>query len=175
MDAYLGEIRAFPYNFAPRYWLECMGQTLQVSQYPALYSIIGTKFGGSSTTYNLPDLRHKVIAQWGQGAGLSGYSFGQSLGANSVNLLPPQLPPHTHEWRAVRKAADSAIPTSGYLANIQDTIEFKTFTAAGTNLVPLHPATIGITGAGQAHENRQPVLAMGFYICVDGGEYPMRP
>lgn len=175
MDAYIGEIRAFPFDFAPRHWAECNGQLLPISQNTALFAIIGNRFGGNGRTdFALPDLRQHAVAGAGQSPGLSNYELADKVGSSSVSLVAPQLPPHTHQWQAVRTPANTSTPTAGYLANIPSTVEFRAFTGPGTDLVPLHPLTVADSGQSVPHENRQPALSIGFYICTVG-EFPPRP
>ncbi|MCC5879148.1 MAG: tail fiber protein [Idiomarina sp.] len=174
MDGYIGEIRAFGFNFQPQGWVECNGQSLSVSNNTALYSIIGNKFGGNNTSFNVPDLRQRAVAGTGQGPGLSPYQLGQQAGQKSVQLRIPEMPQHSHTWQTAQPAANTNTPQEGVLANILQTFEFKAFASAATNVTPLMAETVSSAGEGAAHENRQPFLSLGMFICAYG-EYPQRP
>src|ERR1700742_2469234 len=105
-DQFIGEIRLFPYNFAPRDWAFCQGQLLPISQYAALFSLLGVNYGGNGTTnFGLPDLRDKVPIHWGQGPGLTDIVIGETAGEPSVTLLTAQLPPHNHPMGALAASA----------------------------------------------------------------------
>src|SRR5262249_55020479 len=148
-EPFLGEIRWVPYNFEPQGWAFCDGQLLPISQNTALFSLLGTTYGGDGrTTFALPDLRGRVSVHAGQGAGLSSYDLGSNGGAESVTLTSKQLPPHAHSAWAGKNDATTGDPTNAYLA---------TGGAYGTT----HDAKLGsktITGGGssQPHENRPP-------------------
>src|SRR5438270_2669849 len=96
-EPFLGEIRMFGGNFAPRGWSLCNGQLLPIAQNTALFSLLGTTYGGNGqTTFALPDLRGRVPLHWGQGPGLSNYDLGEQTGTESVTLLSTQMPAHSH-------------------------------------------------------------------------------
>src|SRR5450432_4246783 len=101
-EPFLGEIRAVAFTFAPRGWAECNGQLLSISQNTALFSLLGTFYGGNGTNnFALPDLRSRVAVHAGQGAGLSNYDVGERTGSETVTLIQTQLPPHSHSLAAV--------------------------------------------------------------------------
>src|SRR5438477_6856604 len=113
MDPFVGEIRMFGGNFAPRDWAVCDGQLLAIAQNTALFSLLGTTFGGNGqTTFGLPDLRGRVPIHWGQGPGLSPRTEGESAGTESVTVSANELPPHTHALAlgATQSAGDSSKP-----------------------------------------------------------------
>ncbi|WP_448698049.1 phage tail protein [Mucilaginibacter sp. AW1-3] len=174
MDGTIGEIRMFAGNFAPQNWLYCDGQSLQIMQYQALYSLLGITFGGNgTTTFNLPDFRSRVPVHRGHGTGLSQYNMGQIAGVENVALTVSQIPTHTHNVNASSALATVA-PASGNLiaSSTKTTLNF----APGTTKpdVMLSADTINPAGQSQAHNNIQPLLVVGFIICVNG-MFPVRP
>lgn len=193
-SSFIGEVRAFPYNFAPDGWLDCAGQTLSVQQYPALFSIIGFSYGGNGTTlFGLPDLRGRAAVGQGQAPGLSNYPIGQSQGTDSVTLSSQlQLPAHTHTITskfmplASAPGAFSSTPSSSaYLSRLLNPTVTPAVTSPAyapntvTPIVQLSPTALTpfppATATPQAHENRQPFATFRYCICVTDGEYPVRP
>lgn len=174
MDCFVGEIRLFPYNFAPQGWVFCNGASLAVGAYAVLHAVIGYQYGGSGQSFNIPDLRGKVVVGTGSGPGLTPRSLGQSGGSAGVSLTAQQVPTHTHGWRASRVAGDSSTPTGNLLGNIPGTVEFKSLSGVLDNPVPLSPAMVQPQGGNMPHPNQQPYLEMGFYISFTG-DYPQRP
>jgi microcystin-dependent protein len=173
MDAFLGEIRMFTGTFAPEGWFYCDGQALLISQYQALYSLIGTAFGGDGTTnFCLPDFRSRVPIHRGQGTGLSQYTMGQKAGTETVALTAGQLPAHSHTIAASSHTADLT-PAPG---NIIASAAPKTFNFTSTKNADstLASTSVSSTGGSQAHPNIQPSLVVAFIICVNG-MYPNRP
>lgn len=172
MEAYIGSIMLFAGNFAPRGWMLCAGQTLQISQNSALFSILGTVYGGNgTTTFQLPDLRSRVPVGTGQGNGLMGWTLGQAEGTDTVTLNTNQLPAHNHTVAVSGSPANSATAGNNYLAaanaNLQgDPVTVNTYN--GTPNATLGPNSIGFTGLGQPIANIQPSLAMNYIICVEG-------
>lgn len=169
-EAFLGSIRLVGFNFAPVDWALCQGQLLPISQNTALFSLIGTYFGGDGVqTFALPDLRGRVAISQGQGPGLSNYTQGQAGGSETVTLNSAQVPAHTHTLMAATTA-------TGY--NPGPALALGTPTAAvrmygQSSPTPLAPASIGPFGSGNAHENRQPYLAPNYIIAL-AGIYPPR-
>src|SRR5438309_6712992 len=101
MDPFVAEIRIFPFNFAPKGWAFCHGQLLPISQNTALFSLLGTMYGGDGkSTFGLPDLQGQTAVSYGQGAGLSDYAQGEQVGAPSVTLLSSEMPAHSHFFSA---------------------------------------------------------------------------
>lgn len=170
MEAYIGTIIAWPINFAPRGWMFCQGQLLPINQYTALFSLIGTTYGGDGrTNFALPDLRGRMPLGAGQGPGLSNYSMGQAAGSETMTLLANQMPAHNHAQPASTRTATvgqpgpAAVPGSyekerGVYYNI-----YSPQADANTTLAP--DATVG---GNQPHDNMQPYLAMNYIICIDG-------
>lgn len=165
-DPFLGEIAIVPYTMGvPTGWLPCNGQSLPTTGYAALYSLIGTTFGGNGTsTFNLPDLRGRVIVGVGQGTGLSNYNLGNSGGVETVTLTSNQIPSHSHTLGTSSNVGTSDTPSGNFIAKNSEGIkQFGTSTNAS-----LGAATIGATGGGQSHTNLQPYLALRYIIAVEG-------
>jgi microcystin-dependent protein len=163
----LGEIRMFGGNFAPRGWAFCNGQILPIAQNTALFSLLGTTYGGNGqTTFALPDLRGRVPIHFGQGPGLSNYSLGQVGGQETVTLLSDQLPAHSHIVNAVAAGGNQANPTGNFAA-VESTGTSLNYNSGPANAL-MHPNTIGITGQNQPVPNLQPHLAINFIIALQG-------
>ncbi|PTS81558.1 phage tail protein [Sphingomonas sp. HMWF008] len=180
-DPYIGEIRPFGFNFAPRNWLFCRGQLLSIQSNTALFSIIGTYYGGNGTTnFALPNLQSRVTVGMGTGNGLSTYVIGEQTGEENHLLLSTEMPAHSHApyTRVKAGTADGhRVPVAGdYLTrlNVTSTAFGLTWlTAPLTNATTLHPSAIGLAGGNQTHPNIQPVLAINYCICV-AGTFPAR-
>ena len=159
-EPFLGEIILFAGNFAPRGWAFCNGQILSIAQNTALFSILGTTYGGNGvTTFALPDLRGRVPVHPGQGPGLSQYDLGQVGGSETVTLSVNELPQHTHRQPATNaeqttNRPNGALPARGgvYGAVSDDSL-----------LGPTTPA-----GGNQPHNNIQPYLALNYIIALEG-------
>jgi microcystin-dependent protein len=173
-DWYVSEIRVFPFNSVPRGWMQCQGQTLQINQYAALYSLIGIQFGGNgSTTFMLPDLRGRVGVSQGAGGTGTQYLMGKTGGQESVAVTLAQIPPHTHTFSGTGAAATTNNPAGALLAVATGgKLGYQGY-GSGSHTT-LAPASIADTGNTIAHENRQPYLALNFCIAVQG-LYPARP
>lgn len=168
-EAYVGEIRIFAGNFAPYGWAFCNGQILPISQNTALFSLLGTTYGGNgTTTFALPNLQGRAPMHWGTGPGLTPRSLGESSGTAAVTLLSTQMPVHTHTLNAAIDPAESDNPANLALAR-------------GSNVTPyvptpnatLSPSTLSTQGGNQPHNNMQPYLTMNFIIALQG-IYPPR-
>jgi len=172
MEGYIGEVRMFVGNFAPQNWLFCDGQKLPIQQYQALYTIIGTAFGGDGATFfNLPDFRSRVPMHRGQGTGLSNHNIGQQLGSEAVTLTSGQLPAHSHIINAASAIGNVGAASGGIIAS---TASPAANFVAGPADVTLSAKTVTNTGQGQSHPNIQPSLVASFIVCVQG-DYPMHP
>lgn len=194
MDSFIGEIRLFPFNFAPTDWMACNGASVPVNQYQALYAVIGNTFGGNTTAFNLPNLNNltnpalpgAAVMGTGTGSGLTPRALGARVGADAVTLSTAELAAHNHNVKTRTHAASddgTTAPAGNYLArgvvnNPTPTADsnFPTYAAPGTPVAFRGPSmtTFPATGGGGAHENRQPYLAMGFFIAVNG-TFPLRP
>jgi microcystin-dependent protein len=164
-EPYLGEIRIFGFNFPPQGWALCNGQTLSISQNAALFSLLGTTYGGNgTTTFALPDLRSRVAVHQGQGAGLAAYSAGQAGGTESVTLLPAQMPAHTHSVHANNNPAAARRPEGRALAQANTDI----YVAAPDTSTVMDAGMLGEAGGNDPHPNIQPYLVLNFCIAMQG-------
>jgi microcystin-dependent protein len=159
----------FAGNFAPVGWAMCNGQTMSIAQNTALFSLLGTTYGGNgTTTYNLPDLRGRVAIHLGQGPGLSSYVEGQQGGTENVTLLVNQLPAHNHTINAVASGGNQASPAGGSFA-IESTGTSLDYANSGTNPTsPMNAAMLSQTGSNLPHPNIQPYLCVNFIIALQG-------
>lgn len=183
-EPFVGEIKMWAMDWAPKGWALCNGATLPVNQNAALFSLIGTQFGGNgTTTFGLPDLRGRTpigTNPAGRG-GLSAYGQGASGGVEGVTLSAIQVPPHMHLVSADVGSATLLPPTNGIFDTVSATsaTDFSTYVPASaatsaTVNVALAPTTVGIAGGGGAHSNMQPFAVVNFTICMSG-LYPSRP
>jgi microcystin-dependent protein len=169
-EAFLGTIRLVGFNFAPVNWALCQGQLLPISQNTALFSLIGTYFGGDGQqTFALPDLRGRVAISQGQGLGLSNYTQGQAGGVETATLSGAQVPAHTHTLMAATNATGSDPGPALALGTPAAAVRMY----GASSPTPLAPASIGPFGSGNAHENRQPFLGLNYIIAL-AGIFPSR-
>jgi len=162
-EPFLGQIQPFAFNFAPRGWTKCDGQLLQISQYSALFSLLGTTYGGDGrTTFGLPDLRGRTSIHQGTGAGLSARSMGQKSGTETNTLAVANLPAHSHPMQARAEPATSNKPTGNLLGAGQQIYE------PGAQDTEMSNQSIGNTGNGQAVNNMQPFLVNNWCIALVG-------
>lgn len=160
---FIGEIQIFGFNFAPKGWAMCNGQILQINQNQALFSLLGTTYGGNGqTTFALPDLRSRAPMHFGSGTGQT-FNLGQQSGQEAVTLTSTQLPAHTHSAVATTSNADTPTPTGAALATASSKIY-----GAASNSVALASSAIASTGGSQPHANLQPLLALNFCIALVG-------
>lgn len=169
-ESFIGEIRYFAGNFAPRNWAFCDGQLLSIAQNQALFSIIGTIYGGDGrTTFALPDARGRAMLHAGQGPGLSLRQLGVNGGTQTNTLTVDQLPAHTHPQRAATAGADSATPQGTLMGGTgRDSI----YSGAAADAV-MSGAAIGSTGGGRPVTNMQPFVTTNCIIALQG-LYPSR-
>jgi microcystin-dependent protein len=168
---FIGEIKAFGFNFAPRYYMFASGQLLPIQEYTALFSIIGTYYGGNGTTnFALPNLNGRVAIGNGQGPGLSPYVLGEETGTETVALLSTQMPAHTHQMvgGTVSSAPTQVTGTPQSDAMFGGSSPGKAYVANAANLVTMAPQVIGFTGGSQGHNNIQPILCINYCIAVQG-------
>jgi microcystin-dependent protein len=171
MEAFLATILLFAGNFAPRGWAFCNGQLIAISQNTALFSLLGTTYGGDGiTTFALPNLQGRVPIHFGQGAGLSTYSLGQTGGTENTTLALSNLPQHNHALNATTQAGSTSVPTGAYLGNT-GALD-KEYNTTGT-IVAMNAGAIGMAGQSQPFNNLQPYLAVNFIIALQG-IYPSR-
>jgi microcystin-dependent protein len=159
---YLSEIRIFGFNFAPRSWTMCNGQIMAISQNQALFSLLGTTYGGNGVqTFALPDLRGRVALGFG-----SSYSLGEVAGSETVALQTTQIPLHSHSVGCTNAPGTQANPAGAIWA--KDAGDVTKAYAAPAALQPMAPGAIGNTGNNLGHENRQPGLTLNFCIALQG-------
>ncbi len=169
-EPFVGEIRMFAGNFAPRGWAFCDGQLLAVSQNDALFSLLGTIYGGDGrTTFGLPDLRGRIPLHQGQGPGLSSRRLGSKSGAENETLTTNQLASHTHDWNGNTADATEAGPQGRVLGKPTG---LRFFEPAGQD-ASLASSTIANTGGSRSHTNLMPTLCIHFIIALFG-IYPSR-
>lgn len=174
MDEYIGVIKMFIGDWAPQDWLICQGQELQISQYQALYALIGNRYGGDGIrTFKLPDLRSRFPIGMGQGPGLSPRNLGASGGVENVTLNANEIPQHNHSLNGINGSGDSTLIKDNYLTNSIGN-NFYGVKSATEKTIPMNAASIGFTGGGQAHNNMPPFITVNFIICVNG-LFPPRP
>ena len=164
-DPFVAEIRIFPFNFAPIGWAFCNGQILPISQNTALFSLLGTTYGGNGqSTFALPNLQGDVPLHPGQGPGLSLYDLGQSGGSETVTLLESEIPAHAHQLNCVNGDGDQAVPTNNTWG--------ATPSGANPYITPsngnMSPLALGISGGNLPHNNMQPYLTLNFCIALQG-------
>jgi microcystin-dependent protein len=175
-EPFVGEIRMFAGNFAPRGWAFCDGQLLAVSQNDALFSLFGTIYGGDgSTTFALPDLRGRVPVHAGQGPGLSDRRIGAKAGAEQVTLTQNQIPSHAHGLFASTQSASSTSPAGQLPAALAG--DTDTYGQAGGGTITFNadfsPNAVAATGGNQPHTNLMPFLCVNFIVALFG-IYPSR-
>lgn len=169
MTPFIGQIMMFAGTFAPQGWALCDGQLLAISQYPALYSILGTTYGGDGkTTFALPDLRSRIPMHAGHGPGLSVRRAGESSGSEQVTLTTSQIPSHTHALQASAQDGDFNSPAGAVLGNYGSTAPPDGPYAGDAASVPMGVSAIGSTGGSQPHDNVQPFLCVTFVIALEG-------
>lgn len=173
-DQFVAEIRIFPFNFAPIQWALCNGQLMPISQNAALFSLLGTAFGGDGrSTFGLPNLQGNVPVCMGQGPGLSQYFIGEQGGSQTVTLTANENPTHNHLVNVSTAEATTADPSGNVFANgnyevsrtQKGAIELYTPTAAN---VTLKPTAIDPVGGSQPHNNLMPYLTLNFCIALQG-------
>jgi microcystin-dependent protein len=174
MDEFIGIIKIFGGNFAPVGWALCQGQLLPISQYTAVFSILGTTYGGNGTTnFGLPNLCGLTPIGWGQGPGLPMINLGQIGGEQNHTLLSTEMPAHTHQASVNSMDGTQSIPTAGASIATPGTgtgrgfVGTQGFNTATPN-VTLNPASVGLAGGSQPHNNMQPYMGVNYIICLQG-------
>ena len=177
MDQYLAEIRPFAGLSIriPAGWQLCDGSLLQIADYNALYSLLGTAFGGNgTTTFGVPDLRGRLPIGSGQGAGLTNRPFASAGGSESVTLAAAQVPAHSHTFNVSTAKATGNSPSGNLYANPTPNSFYATTPAPNSKPQVLDDDTVTDAGGGQSHENRMPTMAIN-YIIATTGIFPVRP
>jgi microcystin-dependent protein len=182
-EPYLGQIELYGFNFAPRGWAICAGQIIPIQQNTALFSILGTNYGGNgTTTFGLPNLQGRGAVGAGQGPGLSDYQQGQTGGATSVTLQINELPAHSHAFNTTSVAGSTTTAAGNQLGLSQvgggkgggSTITAAIYSPnASKATTGLAPQSISFNGGGQPHNNMQPYLVLNYCIAM-AGVFPPR-
>jgi microcystin-dependent protein len=160
----MSEVKICAFNFAPQGWAFCNGQFLPINQNQALFSLLGTMYGGNGqTTFALPDLRGRTAIHIGQG-----FTQGQAGGQETHTLTQSEMPTHIHFMSAVTEVGTTTAPSNNWLAR-SATEPYRAF----SNPTTMHPASITNYGGSQPHENRQPYLVLNFVIALQGA-FPSR-
>jgi microcystin-dependent protein len=168
---FIGEIRMCGFGFAPVNWALCNGQSMAISQFDALYALIGTTYGGDGqTTFNLPNLQSRICVNQGQGNGLSNYIIGQLGGTESVTLLLQNLPQHNHTLSASNSIVTTNLPAGNLTGTGPTTPAAQNFYTTGSpsQTGNMAPTTVTNSGSSLPHENRMPSLCITFIIALFG-------
>ena len=166
-DQFLAEIRIFPFNFAPKGWAFCNGQLLPISQNTALFSLLGTTYGGDGkSTFALPNLQGDAPMQAGQGPGLSLRDLGETGGSETVTLLQSEIPSHTHSLVAATSSSTKSTPAGNSLTRTSSGA--TPFKAPGSPQVSMSTRAVNGTGGNLPHNNMQPYLTLNFCIALQG-------
>jgi len=162
-DPFVAEVRIFPFNFAPKGWAFCDGQLLPISQNTALFSLVGTYYGGDGkSTFALPDMQGNAPIHAGQGPGLSEYFLGQMSGSDTVTLLDSEIPGHSHSLSASAEAGDTNLPAGNFTGS------GSSIYAPAANLVGMSPQSLSPAGGSLPHNNLMPYLTLYFNIALQG-------
>lgn len=165
-EPFIGEIRMFGGNFAPLGWAFCNGQLLSIAENDALFTLIGTTYGGDGqNTFALPDLRGRIPIHMGTGAGLSPRTLGESSGTETVTLTVNQLPAHDHQFVGTSSSASVASPASAVVAAPSTVDLYRPAAIPGSNMAP---DALSLTGGSQPHDNIQPFQCISFIIALEG-------
>jgi microcystin-dependent protein len=164
-DQFVAEIRIFGFNFAPTGWAMCNGQILPISQNTALFSLLGTTYGGNGqSTFALPDMQANAPMHPGQGPGLSLHDLGEQAGEEFVTLLESEIPAHTHSWMCSNADANAQGPTANKFAG---GIGMAMYATPGA-VVQLAPQALAPAGGSLPHNNMMPFLVLNFCIALQG-------
>jgi microcystin-dependent protein len=158
----------FPFNFAPKGWAQCNGQLLPISQNTALFSLLGTFYGGDGkSTFGLPDLQGSAPLSQGQGSGLSDYFIGQASGTDNVTLLQTEIPAHNHFLQGQNAHLGTSPAGKPHQAPVKSA-GGNSYTYQTTNLVQMNAQSLGVIGSSFPHNNMQPYLCVLFCIALQG-------
>lgn len=165
---FVAEIRMFGFNFAPRGWAFCNGQLLPISQNTALFSLLGTTYGGDGkSTFGLPDMQGNTPMFWGQGPGLSQRFIGEMSGVQTVTLLNSEMPIHNHTLNATTEDGIAGSFTQG--TNLATSVGGKLYqNNTSANLQPMNFQALSLAGGGLPHNNMQPYVVLNFCIAMQG-------
>ena len=166
---YIGEIRLFGFGRIPTDWAACNGQLMAISQNEALFTLIGTIYGGDGmTTFALPDLRGRVPISLGQGPGLSSYVLGQRAGQEEVTLLSTQMPSHSHSLMATANAGTTGVPGNGVHLAATTSGTMYAPQANVSSMTVMAPVSVTASGNTQPHDNMMPTLVASYCIALYG-------
>ena len=166
-DPFVAEIRIFPFNFAPKGWAWCDGQLLPLSQNTALFSLLGTTYGGNGqSNFALPDLQGRAPMHPGQGPGLSLHDLGETGGSETVSLLESEIPSHSHALRCSSDDGDLKAPSSNRVLG-RSTSGFL-YQSSTAGIQPMSPSALAPAGGDAPHNNMQPYLTFYFNIALQG-------
>src|SRR5580698_10077955 len=168
-NPFVGEIRVFPFNFAPQGWALCAGQLLPISQNTALFSLLGTQFGGDGkSTFGLPNLQGTIPVSQGQGPGLNPYLMGEIEGSETVTLITNEIPQHVHTLVAAPVAARISTPSSAAVLGGTEHGTPDVYVAAPTAGAAMNPSMVGTAGGNLPHNNMMPYLTLNYCIALQG-------
>jgi len=166
---YVGEIRLFPYNFAPNGWFDCDGRLLSIAEYEVLYTLLGTTYGGDGVnTFGLPNLCGRVPIHQGTGLGMGTYVLAQLAGTEQVTLISSQMPAHTHVFNAVDSTGSSNTPAANLQLGAVSGNTLYTSSTASINSSDLASTAVSSTVGSQPHDNTMPSLVARFCIAWAG-------
>lgn len=175
MDPFIGEIRAFPYQFAPVGWLPCAGQSVAINQFRALFAVIGMTFGGDGkSTFKLPDMRGLAAVGAGTGPQGGSYTLGHPVGTGSVALTVAQIPPHGHALNAqvaptgTAEPGPTVIPADPQYTAGGNAGRYAGYAAPSSPQAAMAANSLGGAGAGMSHDNHSPYLVFQWCIATDG-------
>ena len=167
MDPFVAEIRIFPFNFAPKGWAFCDGQILPLSQNTALFSLLGTTYGGDgNSNFALPDMQGSAPMHPGQAPGLSLHDLGEMGGSETVTLLESEMPAHSHSLMAQTGTGTKSTPANNSFARVSGATPY--LPPAGAALAPMSDQAIAPAGGDQPHNNMMPYLTLNFCIALQG-------
>ncbi len=167
-DPFVAEIRMFGFNFAPTGWAWCNGQILPISQNTALFSLLGTTYGGNGkSNFALPDLQGRAPMHPGQGPGLSLHDLGETGGSQTVTLLESEIPAHSHLLQSTPSPANTQNPADA-VTFARPTVNVYKQSPTNADLTPLAPQALAPQGNSQPHNNMQPYLVLNFCIALQG-------
>jgi microcystin-dependent protein len=165
-DPFVAEVRIVGFNFAPKGWAFCNGQLLPISQNTALFSLLGTTYGGDGrSTFGLPNFQGSVGIQEGQGNGLNYYSLGEIGGSSSVTLLQSEIPSHTHNVLTALDPGDTNVMTGNAISRSSGA---SVYSNAASPVVTMNQMMVGVSGGSQPHNNMQPYLTLNYIIAMQG-------
>jgi microcystin-dependent protein len=166
-DPFVAEIRIFPFNFAPTGWAFCDGQLLPLSQNTALFSLLGTTYGGNGqSNFALPNMQGNAPMHPGQGPGLSLHDLGETGGTQTETLLDSEIPAHSHAFMASGQPGED--PTPSPSEALARSVGANLYQTSAANPVPLAPSALSLTGGSLPHNNMQPYLTLNFCIALQG-------